>query len=153
MWVVIEPDNAVVRATTFRGLDDAIRRLPDHVEVIVDDPDVRIAKALTEYSDGDSRALDRVRVEQPGSAFRQAVWESMRAIKFGEVNSYAELAESAGKPRAYRAVGTTCAENLVALFVPCHRVVAAQSIGGYGYGLDVKHALLAHEKASDPRIK
>jgi methylated-DNA-[protein]-cysteine S-methyltransferase len=153
MWVVIEPGNAVVRATTFRGLDDAIRRLPDHVEVIVDDPDVRIAKALTEYSDGDSHALDRVRVEQPGSAFRQAVWESMRAIKFGDVNSYAELAESAGKPRAYRAVGTTCAENLVALFVPCHRVVAAQSIGGYGYGLDVKHALLAHEKAIDPRIK
>ena len=153
MWVVIEPDNAVVRATTFRGLDDAIRRLPDHVEVIVDDADVRIAKVLSEYSAGDSHALDRIRVEQPGSAFRQSVWESMRAIRFGEVNSYAELAESAGNPRAYRAVGSTCAENLVALFVPCHRVVAAQSIGGYGYGLDVKRALLAHEKAFDPRIK
>jgi methylated-DNA-[protein]-cysteine S-methyltransferase len=153
MWVVIEPENAVVRATTFRGLDDAIRRLPEHVNVTVDDPDDRIAKALSEYSDGDPLALDRVRVEQPGSVFRQAVWKSMRAIAYGEVNSYSELAESTGSPRAYRAVGTTCAENLVALFVPCHRVVAARSIGGYGYGLDVKHALLAHEKAIDPRIK
>jgi methylated-DNA-[protein]-cysteine S-methyltransferase len=153
LWVVIEPASAVVRATTFRDLDDAVRRLPAEIEVVVDDPDMRIARALSEYSDGDPHALDRVQVNQPGSVFRQSVWESMRTIEFGDVSSYAELAESAGNPRAYRAVGTACAENLVALFVPCHRVVASMGIGGYGYGLDVKHALLAHEKASDPRIK
>lgn len=153
IWVIIEPDTGVVRATTFRDLDDAVRRLPDHVSVQVDDPDPRIAQVLQEYAAGDPTALDRVRVRQPGTPFRQQVWASMRTIGFGDVDSYAELAERSGSPRAYRAVGTTCAENLVALFVPCHRVVASNGIGGYGYGLDVKRALLAHEQAMDPRIR
>lgn len=151
--MIIEPDTGVVRATTFRDLDDAVRRLPDRVSVQVDDPDPRIAQVLQEYAAGDPTALDRVPVRQPGTPFRQQVWASMRTIGFGDVDSYAELAERSGSPRAFRAVGTTCAENLVALFVPCHRVVASNGIGGYGYGLDVKRALLAHEQAMDPRIR
>lgn len=151
--MIIEPDTGVVRATTFRDLDDAVRRLPDRVSVQVDNPDPRIVQVLQEYAAGDPTALDRVPVLQPGTPFRQQVWASMRTIGFGDVDSYAELAERSGSPRAYRAVGTTCAENLVALFVPCHRVVASNGIGGYGYGLDVKRALLAHEQAMDPRIR
>jgi methylated-DNA-[protein]-cysteine S-methyltransferase len=153
VWVIIEPDTGVVRATTFRELDDAVRRLPDRVPVQVDDPDPRIAQVLADYALGDPTALDRVSVQQPGTPFRQQVWTSMRTIGFGDVDSYAELAERSGSPRAYRAVGTTCAENLVALFVPCHRVVASNGIGGYAYGRDVKRALLTHERAMDPRVR
>ncbi len=152
IWVVIEPDSAIVRATTFRGLDDAISRLPADANVCEDDPDPRIELVLRDYAAGDPSALDRVAVAQPGTEFRQQVWTSMRGITYGEVDSYGELATRAGRPRAFRAVGTACAENLVALFVPCHRVVASNGIGGYGYGLDVKRKLLAHEKAKDPRL-
>jgi len=153
IWVIVEPDTGIVRATTFRELDDAVRRLPDRVPVQVDDPDPRITQVLQDYAAGDPTALNRVSVQQPGTPFRQQVWTSMRAIDFGGVDSYAELAERCGSPRAYRAVGTTCAENLIALFVPCHRVVASNGIGGYAYGLDVKRALLAHERAMDPRVR
>jgi methylated-DNA-[protein]-cysteine S-methyltransferase len=61
--------------------------------------------------------------------------------------SYAELAVRAGLPRtAARAAGSACAQNLIAPFVPCHRVLPTTGgFGGYYYGVPVKEWLLAHE--------
>jgi O-6-methylguanine DNA methyltransferase len=78
--------------------------------------------------------------------FQHAVSSSLRAIPRGEVVGYAELAALAGYPGAARAVGTYCARNPFAFFLPCHRVVAADGIGGYGSaGVAVKRRLLALE--------
>lgn len=69
-----------------------------------------------------------------------------RAIPWGEIVSYGELAALAGRPGAARAAGSFCAESRFALIVPCHRVVAANGIGGYGSaGLPLKRRLLALE--------
>jgi methylated-DNA-[protein]-cysteine S-methyltransferase len=69
-----------------------------------------------------------------------------RAIPWGEIVSYGELAALAGRPGAARAAGSFCAENRFALIIPCHRVVAANGIGGYGAaGIDLKRRLLALE--------
>jgi methylated-DNA-[protein]-cysteine S-methyltransferase len=69
-----------------------------------------------------------------------------RAVPWGEVVSYGELAALAGRPGAARAAGTFCAENRFALVIPCHRVVAANGIGGYGpSGVGLKRRLLALE--------
>ena len=71
----------------------------------------------------------------------------MREIPAGTTWSYGELAAKAGSPRAVRAVGQACARNMVAPFVPCHRVVRSDgSLGGYFYGLDTKRWILAHER-------
>ena len=105
-----------------------------------------ISAAVTAYVAGAVGALDEVDVRQPGGPFRQAAWRAMRAIPPGRTWSYARLAAEAGQPSAVRAAGSACARNLVAPFVPCHRVVRSDgSLGGYAYGLDVKRALLAHE--------
>jgi methylated-DNA-[protein]-cysteine S-methyltransferase len=78
--------------------------------------------------------------------FQRAVADALRAVHRGEVVSYAELAALAGYPGAQRAVGTFCARNRLALLIPCHRVVAADGIGGYGSaGASVKRRLLALE--------
>jgi methylated-DNA-[protein]-cysteine S-methyltransferase len=70
----------------------------------------------------------------------------LRAVPRGEVVTYGELAALAGRPGAARAAGTFCAKNRLAPFVPCHRVVAADGIGGYGsLGVDYKRRLLALE--------
>jgi O-6-methylguanine DNA methyltransferase len=70
----------------------------------------------------------------------------LRAVPRGEVVTYGELAALAGRPGAARAAGTFCAQNRFAVFVPCHRVVAAGGLGGYGsLGLDYKRRLLALE--------
>ena len=49
-------------------------------------------------------------------------------------------------PGAARAVGSTMARNPVPFLIPCHRVVAANGIGGYGGGygdgVALKRALL-----------
>ena len=70
----------------------------------------------------------------------------LRAVPRGEVVTYGELAALAGRPGAARAAGTFCARNRLAPFVPCHRVVAAGGIGGYGsLGVEYKRRLLALE--------
>jgi methylated-DNA-[protein]-cysteine S-methyltransferase len=71
---------------------------------------------------------------------------ALRAVPRGDVVTYGELAALAGRPGAARAAGTFCARNRLAPFVLCHRVVAADGIGGYGtLGLDYKRRLLALE--------
>ena len=108
--------------------------------------------ALAAYFDGDVRAMDTLPVWQPGGAFRQAAWKLMREVAPGETITYAELAARAGSPLAARAVGSACAQNLIAPVVPCHRIVrgadapAARRLGGYAYGLSRKEWLLAHEQ-------
>ena len=69
-----------------------------------------------------------------------------RSIPWGEVVSYGELAALAGRPRAARAAGSFCADNRYSLVIPCHRIVAANGIGGYGSaGVELKRRLLALE--------
>ena len=79
-----------------------------------------------------------------GTAFEQRVWRALRAIPFGEVRSYQQVAKAIGRPTAARAVARACAANPVALVVPCHRVVRADGTsGGYRWGAERKAALLA----------
>ncbi|MGE5178640.1 MAG: methylated-DNA--[protein]-cysteine S-methyltransferase [Bacteroidota bacterium] len=81
-----------------------------------------------------------------GTPFQRRVWEAARAIPWGQVASYADVAERAGAPRAMRAVGNALGANPVPIVVPCHRVVHhAGSIGGFTSGLDWKRYLLSLE--------
>jgi methylated-DNA-[protein]-cysteine S-methyltransferase len=80
------------------------------------------------------------------TSFQLAVAERIRAIPRGEVAAYGEVAALAGYAGAARAVGTFCARNRFMLVLPCHRVVGADGIGGYGpAGVGVKRRLLALE--------
>ena len=77
---------------------------------------------------------------------QHSIAETLRAVPRGETVSYGELVALAGRPGAPRAAGAFCATNRFAFVVPCHRVVAANGIGGYGdAGVDVKRRLLALE--------
>ena len=106
------------------------------------------ATRLARYFAGDLAALDEQPVNPHGSAFQRRVWQALRAIPVGRTRGYGELAASIGKPKASRAVGAANGSNPVSLFVPCHRVIAADgSLHGYGGGLDRKRWLLEHEGA------
>jgi methylated-DNA-[protein]-cysteine S-methyltransferase len=81
--------------------------------------------------------------------FGRALAHTLRAVPRGEVVTYGELAALAGRPGAARAAGTFCAQNRLAIFVPCHRVVAAGGLGGYGsLGGSYKRRLLALENVT-----
>jgi methylated-DNA-[protein]-cysteine S-methyltransferase len=81
--------------------------------------------------------------------FQRRVIEACRAIRWGETRTYGQLAASAGRPGAARAVGAVMAANRLPLVVPCHRVVAAAGgLGGFSapQGLAMKRRLLAAER-------
>ena len=77
--------------------------------------------------------------------FIGAVWKRMMQIPPGSALTYGELAAEVGRPLAFRAVGQACATNRRLLAIPCHRVVAADGLGGFGPGLHWKRKLLEME--------
>lgn len=82
-----------------------------------------------------------------GTPFQKRVWNALRAIPPGETRTYSEVAEQLKAPSAVRAVGNACAQNRLALLVPCHRVLRADgNLGGYRWGIARKRALLKLEK-------
>jgi methylated-DNA-[protein]-cysteine S-methyltransferase len=106
-------------------------------------------RQLSEYFAGERRDFD-LPLAPEGSDFRKRAWQAIASIPFGETASYATVAVDAGAPGAYRAAGTACATNPIAVIVPCHRVVGSDgALHGYGGGLDTKTWLLRHEGALD----
>ena len=106
----------------------------------------RAQKQIDEFFAGSHRKFDLPLVPAR-TAFQQRVREAMISIPSGQTLSYGEIAHIAGG--APRAVGQACGANMLPLVVPCHRVLAANGIGGYSgaKGLDTKRFLLALEKA------
>jgi AraC family transcriptional regulator of adaptative response/methylated-DNA-[protein]-cysteine methyltransferase len=81
-----------------------------------------------------------------GTAFQQRVWQALRGIPVGETVCYAEIARRIGSPQAARAVAAACAENKLAIAIPCHRVVRNDgALSGYAWGVERKRALLDRE--------
>jgi AraC family transcriptional regulator of adaptative response/methylated-DNA-[protein]-cysteine methyltransferase len=84
------------------------------------------------------------------TAFQQRVWRALLAIPRGETRTYAEIAEAVGSPAAVRAVGTACGANMLAVVVPCHRVVGSDGrLTGYRWGTERKRRLLEMEKSKE----
>jgi methylated-DNA-[protein]-cysteine S-methyltransferase len=106
-----------------------------------------LAERLRRYFAGAYDDFGDVEIDLAGATpFQRAVAAALRAVPYGETVTYGELAALAGHPNAQRAAGTFCAGNRFPIVVPCHRVVAAGSLGPYGAtGTDYKRRLLALE--------
>ncbi len=107
----------------------------------------QLCRRFARHLAGDRVSYEDVPIDLDwATPFQQALAAALRAVPWGEVVSYGELAALAGRPGAARAAGSFCADNRYALIVPCHRVVAAAGIGGYGAsGVGLKRRLLALE--------
>jgi methylated-DNA-[protein]-cysteine S-methyltransferase len=139
-------DENVVLSSGFQSLELTVARLGAASCKRATLPD--ITEAIEAFLGGDLNALTKVTTRQPGGVFAQQAWKAMAGIKAGKTLSYAELAAKAGSPLAVRAAGSACARNLVAPFVPCHRIVkTGGALGNYGYGVPIKSALLQFERA------
>jgi O-6-methylguanine DNA methyltransferase len=108
-----------------------------------------VIERIHAYFAGARVAFDDVELDLDwATPFQARVAAALRAIPYGETVTYGELAALAGHPNAQRAAGTFCAHNRFPLFVPCHRVVAADGLGSYGsLGLSYKRRLLELEGA------
>jgi len=110
----------------------------------------RAARELAEYAARRRRTFTVPVCLDGLSAFRQAVSRAIRQVPYGRTVTYGALARRAGRAGAARAVGQALARNPVPILVPCHRVVAADGLGGFGGGLALKRRLLAMEGAAVP---
>lgn len=106
-----------------------------------------LVERLMAFLKGDGKSLTDVPLDLDWTTpFQRAIADALRLLPRGEVVSYGELAALAGYPGAARAVGGFCAGNRFMFLIPCHRVVGASGIGGYGSaGVGVKRRLLALE--------
>lgn len=85
-----------------------------------------------------------------GTAFQERVWQALRTIPVGSTASYAQIAAQIGAPSAYRAVAQACGANILAVAIPCHRVVRSDGgLSGYRWGVERKRQLLEGERAGD----
>jgi len=85
-----------------------------------------------------------------GTAFQQRVWQALREIPVGKTASYTEIAKRIGSPKSVRAVAQACATNMLAVAIPCHRVVRNDgALSGYRWGVERKCTLLQKETEGD----
>ncbi len=122
-----------------------VARFPD--AALIEDP-----AALADMLGTISRLIDRpgsdadVTLDMIGTPFELQVWEALRRIPAGRTASYGEIAAQLGTPRLAREVAEACASNILAVVVPCHRVVKKDgSISGYRWGFRRKRELLGRE--------
>jgi AraC family transcriptional regulator of adaptative response/methylated-DNA-[protein]-cysteine methyltransferase len=81
-----------------------------------------------------------------GTAFQQRVWQALREIPVGTTASYSDIAQRIGAPKSVRAVAQACGANMLAVAIPCHRVVRSDGgLSGYRWGVERKTALLQRE--------
>ncbi len=93
------------------------------------------------------REMSRIPLAVHGTAFQRKVWRYLQTIPAGSVQSYAEVAQGIGEPKAARAVANACGANRIAVVIPCHRVIRGDGgLGGYRWGMERKRALLDAER-------
>ena len=111
----------------------------------VDAPADEIRRQAREYCAGTREAFD-LPVRYP-NGFLGRVMGAMAAIPYGETRTYGDIATDLGN--APQPVGAACGRNPIPLVVPCHRVVAADGLGGVSAagGPALKRRLLDHERS------
>ncbi|MDG9670089.1 bifunctional DNA-binding transcriptional regulator/O6-methylguanine-DNA methyltransferase Ada [Hahella sp. CR1] len=149
---------AILVAQSARGVCAIL--LGDEPEALVHELQDRFPKAQLIGDDADfERLIAKVVgfVEAPqigldlpldvrGTAFQQRVWRALQEIPSGATASYADIAQRIGSPKSVRAVAQACAANLLAVAIPCHRVVRSDgALSGYRWGVERKQALLERE--------
>ncbi len=110
-------------------------------------PGHALVERLQAYFAGEPVDLEDVQLDlEELTPFQRKLADVLRQVPRGTTVSYGELAALAGHPGAQRAAGTFCAQNRLPIFIPCHRVVAAEGPGSYGeLGVGYKLRLLALE--------
>src|SRR5262249_44994459 len=125
-----------------------IARLRSFFDPVEDRQAVQTGGAeVRKYLGGEADSLrQKVDLSLVATAFQKRVLHKLQEIPRGSVVSYQTLGALAGAPKGARAIGNAMHNNPVPIYVPCHRVIAADGrLGGYGGGRARKLQLLRSE--------
>jgi len=107
----------------------------------------KAASEIIAYLNGKIKRFS-VPLDLKAEGFSKKALLKVKAIPHGKTRTYGQIAASLGNPRAARAVGAANASNPIPIIIPCHRVVGATGLGGYGGGVSLKKRLLSSEGAT-----
>jgi methylated-DNA-[protein]-cysteine S-methyltransferase len=150
---VVEFPKMKVAVATRDGRIAAIRYLPLTADSKEPDNELaeRAVRQLERYRNDPDAKFDLPLLIE-GTDFQKRLWDALREIPRGRTLTYGEMARKLDGEA--RAVGQACGDNKLPIVIPCHRVVAADGIGGFGhstggYLLEAKRWLLMHESSAD----
>ena len=104
------------------------------------------AEQLRQYFQGKRKQFS-LPLDLEGTDFQKQVLRAVQEVLYGTTQSYKEIAQKIGNPRAVRAVGNANRTNPLPIIIPCHRIIGSDgSMTGYGGGIDLKRKLLEFEK-------
>ena len=107
----------------------------------------KVVGQLTDFFEGKIRSFE-LPFPAKRTPFQKEVWKTICSIPYGQTMDYTTLAHAIDRPKAVRAVGSACARNPLAIFIPCHRVIhRSGSVEGYLWGDERKKWLLEFEQA------
>ncbi len=122
-------------------------------EPFVDGANPLVSRAINELEHYFSGQLKHFQTPflPSGTSFQQKAWQALLSIPYGKTVTYGELANKL--KTSPRAIGNACRANPLLILVPCHRVLGANSLGGYsgqtrGEQLAIKRWLLELESSS-----
>lgn len=122
----------------YKGFNDEVfneKKIPDGIDnaalVVIENP----------------HSPNYVPLHLTGTPFQLKVWEHLKTIPAGKTETYSEVAQYLGDPKSFRAAANACANNKIAILIPCHRVVGkGNNTTGYRWGAEYKKKLLEHEQ-------
>ncbi len=108
-------------------------------------------RKLMEYFEDPVHFRHNIKLHLKATDFQLLVWNALLAIPPGEIRSYQQLARGLDMPQSARAVGTAIGRNVIAYFIPCHRVVRSSGeIGKFKWGgTERKMAIIGWEAAQN----
>lgn len=129
-------------------LEASLKKEYPNAEVVKDAKVLKVfVEEILQHLAGEKKRLD-LPLDIQATAFQMKVWELLRKIPYGETITYSQLAEQLGDRNKVRAVAQACANNRVAVVIPCHRVIGKSGkMTGYRWGVERKSELLKKEAA------
>lgn len=139
---------AILLGDDVEALKGALRARFGAARIINGDAaDMELAARIVAFIEAPAQGLD-LKLDIRGTEFQQRVWQALREIPPGQTRSYSDIASKIGASQSVRAVAGACAQNVLAVAIPCHRVLRRNGdLSGYRWGVSRKRALLDSERA------
>lgn len=139
-WLRIKSENGNLVDIEFMQRKPVVEQSPSRLET-------NTVAQLSQYFQNKKQKFN-LPLNLNGTDFQRRVWQALQNIPFGQVKTYGQLAKELNS--SPRAIGNACRANPFPIVIPCHRVVAANGLGGYagktsGPVLERKRWLLLHE--------
>lgn len=132
-----------------KSLEENLKKEFPNAEIVKDAAVLKgFVEEILKHLAGEKKRLD-LPLDIQATAFQMKVWELLRKIPYGETVTYSQIAEKLGDKKKVRAVAQACANNRVAVVIPCHRVIGSSGkMTGYRWGIERKERLLKAESSA-----